>query len=111
MDTMRTLINTPILLLFVILVLLATAVFSNAQAQQLSEEQLAQMLKRFAKADTDKNGKLTTEEFEQFRESRQGNALPTAAAQSQVIHDNVKLEKDIVYLVAPKSGGRGDQAE
>ena len=97
---MRYLNNTPIILLFVILALLVTAPFSNTQAQQRSEEQLAQILKRFPEADTDKNGKLTTEEFEQFRESRQGNARPTAAAQSQVIHDHVTLEEDIVYLVA-----------
>ena len=37
------------ILLFVILALLATAPFSNAQAQQPSEEQLAQTLKRFPK--------------------------------------------------------------
>ena len=62
------------ILLFVILALLATAPFSNAQAQQPSEEQLAKILKRFPEADTDKDGKLTTEEIEavrqQFRQSR-----------------------------------------
>ena len=44
--------------LFAILALALTAPFSNAQAQQPSEEQLAQMLKRFPEADTDKDGKL-----------------------------------------------------
>jgi len=72
------------ILLFVILALLATAPFSNAQAHQPSEEQLAQILKRFPEADTDKDGKLTTEEIEavrqQFRQSRQGKARPGAAA-------------------------------
>ena len=46
------------ILLFVILALLATAPFSNAQAQQPSEEQLARILKRFPEADADKDGKL-----------------------------------------------------
>jgi|GEM_PF-475149 len=69
------------ILLFVILALLATAPFSNAQAQQPSEEQLARILKRFPKADTDKDGKLTTEEIQQFRLSRQRNTRPAAAAQ------------------------------
>jgi len=58
---------------------------SHAQAQQPSEEQLAQILKRFPEADTDKDGKLTTEEIEavrqQFRQSRQRNTRPAAAAQ------------------------------
>ncbi len=76
------------ILLFVILALLATAPFSNAQAQQPSEEQLAQILKRFPQADTDKDGKLTAKEFEaarkQFRQSRQGKARPAAAAKTKV---------------------------
>ena len=71
----------PTILLFVILALLATAPFSNAQAQQPSEEQLAKILKRFPEADTDKDGKLTTEEIQQFRQSRQRNTRPAAAAQ------------------------------
>lgn len=86
--------------LFAILALALTASFSNAQDQQRSEEQLAQILKRFPEADTDKDGKLTTEEFQQFRQSMQGNARPAAAAQPPVIPDRVTLEKDIVYLVA-----------
>ena len=88
------------ILLFVVLALLATAPFSNAQAQQPSEEQLAKILKRFPEADTDKDGKLTTEEIQQFRQSKLGNARPAAAAQPLVIPDHVTLEKDIVYLVA-----------
>ncbi|GAF85448.1 unnamed protein product, partial [marine sediment metagenome] len=45
----------------------------------------AQILKRFPEADTDKDGKLTTEEIEavrqQFPQSRQRNTRPAAAAQ------------------------------
>ena len=77
----------PVLLL-AILALAAAAPFSNAQAQQLSESRLAQILKRFPQADTDKDGKLTAKEFEaarkQFRQSRQGNARPAAAAKTKV---------------------------
>lgn len=74
------------ILLFVILALLATAPFSKAQAQQQpSEEQLARILKRFPEADTDKDGKLSTEEIEavrqKFLKSRQGKRRPAAAAQ------------------------------
>jgi len=54
---------------------------SNAQAQQPSDEQLAQALKGFPEADTDKDGKLTMEEIQQFRKSRQRNTRPAAAAQ------------------------------
>jgi len=53
----------------------------NAQAQQPSEEQLARILKRFPEADTDKDGKLNTEEIQQFLKSRQRNRRPAAAAQ------------------------------
>jgi hypothetical protein len=53
----------------------------NAQAQQPSEEQLARILKRFPEADTDKDGKLTTREIQKFRQSRQRNRRPAAAAQ------------------------------
>ena len=73
------------ILLFVILALLATAPFTNAQTQQPSEEQLARILKRFPEADTDKDGKLSTEEIEavrqKFLKSRQRNRRPAAAAQ------------------------------
>ena len=76
------------ILLFAILALAAAAPFSNAQAQQPSESRLAQILKRFPQADTDKDGKLTAKEFEaarkQFRQSRQGNARPAAAAKTKV---------------------------
>lgn len=78
---MNHLINTAILLLFVILALLATAPFTNAQAQQPSEEKLAQILKLFPEADTNKDGKLNTEEIQQFRKFRQRNTSPAAAAQ------------------------------
>ncbi|HCR29613.1 MAG TPA: hypothetical protein DIV79_06320 [Opitutae bacterium] len=88
------------IVLFMILALLATATFSNGQAQQRSEEQLAQILRRFPAADTDKDGKLTSEEFQQFRQSMQGNARPAAATRPQAVSDRVTLEEDIVYLVA-----------
>ena len=71
------------ILLFVSLALLATAPFPIAQAQQRSEEQLARILMRFPEADTDKDGKLNTEEIEAVRQmfqSRQRNRRPAAAA-------------------------------
>jgi len=69
-----------LILLLAILALATTAPFSNAQAQQLSESRLAQLLKRFPAADANGDGnKLTAEEFkaawQQFQRSRQGNAL------------------------------------
>ena len=73
--------NTNPILRLVILALLATASFSNGQAQQPSEEQLAQSLKRFPQADLNKDGKLTVEEIQQFRQSRQRNRRQAAAAQ------------------------------
>ena len=79
--------HRPILLL-AILALAAAAPFSNAQAPQLSESRLAQILKRFPAADANSDGKLTAKEFaaarKQFRQSRQGNARPAAAAQTKV---------------------------
>ena len=79
--------------LFAILAIVAIASFSNAQAQQPSEEQLAQALKRFPEADTDKDGKLTTEEIQQFRQSRQRNKRPAAAAQpTQASDSGVKYD-------------------
>ena len=38
------------------------------QKQQPTEEQLTRILKRFPEVDKDKNGKLSTEEFEAFRQ-------------------------------------------
>jgi len=78
----------PILLL-VILALIAVAPFSNAQAQQPSEKQLAKMLKRFPGADADGDGKLSQAEAEAFRAARsgQGNARPAAAAQTELQFD------------------------
>ncbi len=79
------------ILLFVILALLAAAPFSNAQAQQLSESRLAQLLKRFPAADANGDGKLTQEEFnaarQKFRQSRQGNGRPPTAAQTKPVFD------------------------
>jgi len=79
------------ILLFVILALLAAAPFSNAQAQQLSESRLAQLLKRFPAADANGDGKLTQEEFnaarQKFRQFRQGNERPGSAAQTKLVFD------------------------
>ena len=79
------------ILLFVILALLAVAPFSNAQAQQLSESRLAQLLKRFPAADANGDGKLSQEEFQaalqKFRQSGQGNGRPAAAAQTKLAFD------------------------
>jgi hypothetical protein len=83
--------NQRRILLFVILTLAAAAPLSHAQAQQRSEERLEQLLKRFPGADLNRDGKLTAEEFQaarqQFRQSRQGNARPAAAAQTELEFD------------------------
>ena len=80
-----------LILLLSTLALATTAPFSNAQAQQLSESRLAQLLKRFPAADANGDGKLTAEEFkaarQQFQRSRQGNARPAAAAQTKLVFD------------------------
>ncbi len=94
------------ILLFVILALLATAPFSNAQAQQPSEEQLAKILKRFPEADTNKDGKLNTEEIQQFVKSRQRNRRPAAAAQPTQAGD-AKLTETLAVFA--KKGGGPDQ--
>ena len=77
--------NHRLILLLAILALATTAPFSNAQAQQLSESRLAQLLKRFPAADANGDGKLTQEEFDaarqKFQQSRQGKGRPAAAAQ------------------------------
>ena len=58
--------------LFVTLALLAVATpFATAQAQQLSESRLAQLLKRFPEADLNGDGKLTAEEFQAARQQSQ----------------------------------------
>ncbi len=80
-----------LILLLAILALATTAPFSNSQAQQLSESRLAQLLKRFPAADANGDGKLTQEEFnaarQKFRQSRQGNGRPAAAAQTKLVFD------------------------
>ena len=80
------------ILLFVLLALLATARFTNAQAQQPSDEQLAQILKRFPEADTNKDGKLNTEEIQQFVKSRQRNRRQAAGAQPTQAGDSKLTE-------------------
>ena len=90
--------------LFASLAIVAIASFSNAQAQQPSEEQLAQALKRFPEADTNKDGKLTTEEIQQFRQSRQRNRRLAAAAQPTQAKD-ANLNETLAGINA-----RGDRA-
>ncbi|HJN07599.1 MAG TPA: hypothetical protein QF564_02840, partial [Pirellulaceae bacterium] len=97
----------PILLL-AILALATTAPFSNAQAQQLSESRLAQLLKRFPAADANGDGKLTQEEFnaarQKFRQSRQGGARPGAAAQTMpVFNPGWEKEKFPPHAVSLKT--------
>ena len=82
------------LLRFVILSLLAASLFTNAKAQQPSEEQLARILKRFPEADRDKDGKLSTDEVQQFVKLRQRNIRPAAAAQPTQAGD-VKLTETL----------------
>ncbi|MBK1879905.1 dienelactone hydrolase family protein [Pelagicoccus mobilis] len=57
-----------------------TASGTNTQSPQPSERQRAQILKRFPQADTDKDGKLSTEEVQAFVQSRQRRGRPAAAA-------------------------------
>ena len=71
--------------LFVTLALLAVATpFATAQAQQLSESRLAQLLKRFPEADLNGDGNLTAKEFQaarqQSQEAEQRNARQAANA-------------------------------
>ncbi len=86
-----------LILLVAILALVAAAPFSNAQAPRLSEERLAQLLKRSPGADADGDGKLTAEEFKAalqlFQQSRQGNARPASQAQTKLQFDPGR-EKD-----------------
>lgn len=79
---------------FVILSLLAASLFTNAKAQQPSEEQLARILKRFPEADRDKDGELSTDEVQQFVKLRQRNSRPAAAAQPTQAGD-VKLTETL----------------
>ena len=63
-----------------------TQVEPSPSAQQPTEEQLARILKRFPEADKDKDGRLSTEEIEAFRnmfvKSRRRNRRPAAAARA-----------------------------
>ena len=93
------------ILLFVIPALLATAPFSSAQAQQPTEEQLARILKRFPEADTNKDGKLSTEEIQQFVKSRQRNRRPAAAGQPTQPENAKRTET----LAGMNKGGGPDQ--
>ena len=77
----------------VIVALLTTSSFYSAQAQQPTEEQVARILKRFPEAD--KDGNLSTEEFDDFRQmfqSRQRNRRSGAAAQPTQTEDTKLAE-------------------
>ncbi|MDG2255442.1 MAG: hypothetical protein P8L49_10835 [Opitutaceae bacterium] len=66
--------------LFASLAIVAIASISNAQAQQLSEARLAQMLKRFPEADANGDGKLSPKEFQaasQLAQAAAARAIPT----------------------------------
>jgi len=84
----------------------AAAPSTNAQAQQPSERQLAQILKRFPEADTNKDGKLNTEEIQQFVKSGQRNSRPAEAAQPTQAGD-AKLTE--TRAVSAQKGGGPDQ--
>ena len=79
------------ILMVLILGLLATASFSNAQVQTPSEARLKQILRRFPQADINKDGKLTVKEFEaaraKFRQALQGNARPAQGSKTSVGFD------------------------
>ena len=94
------------ILSFVMLALLVTAPFTNALSQQPSEKQLAQILKRFPEADTNKDGKLSAEEVQQFVKSRQRNRRPAAAAQATQPGDAKPTE---TRAVSAQRGGGPDQ--
>ncbi|MBK1879646.1 hypothetical protein [Pelagicoccus mobilis] len=71
------------ILFFAGLALGAAVPFSQVQAQQLTEERLAQVLKRFPKADLNGDGKLTPEEFKAARQQLQRSRQRNARQQSQ----------------------------
>jgi len=96
------------ILLFAILALLAATPFANAQTQQPSEKQLEQILKRFPEADTNKDGKLNTEEIQQFLKSRQRNRRPAAAAQPTQAGDS-KLTETLTGM--NKGGGPNQETK
>ena len=83
----------------VFLTLLTSAPFLNAQTQQPTQEQMSRILKRFPEADTDKDGKLSTEEVQAFVKSRQWNRRPRPAAQSKNAGD-AKLTETLVSMNA-----------
>ena len=74
--------KTPVIRLIASLAFVALASFSNAQAQQLSETRLAQLLKRFPEADLNGDGTLTAKEFQAARQQSQGSAQRNAGQQS-----------------------------
>jgi len=111
------------ILMVLILALLATVSFSNAQVQPPSEARLKQILRRFPQADTNKDGKLTVKEFEaarkKFRQSLQGNARPAPAPKTSLEFDpgweesefpplavSLKTPEEIMAIYKRGSAGR-----
>ena len=65
------LLKLDIILFIAIFAQAARAPLSIAQAQQFSEQLLAQLLMRFPEADLNGDGKLTAEEFQAARQQSQ----------------------------------------
>ena len=86
---------------FAAVIISLLALISNGQAQQPSEEQIKRILKRFPDADSDKDGKLSTDELEAFRQkflrSRQRNMRPDAA-EKPTKADDAELNKTIADI-------------
>ena len=95
--------NKLVHLFFVIFTLLATAPFSHAQTQQPTEDQLTRILKRFPEVDKDKNGTLSTEEFEAFRQQflqSKKRRRRTAAATEPMQGGDTKLRETLAEMNA-----------
>jgi len=93
------------ILLFVILALLATAPFSNAQAQQPSEEQLAKILKRLPRSDRNGDGKLTAEEYRANQLARRNFDLGWEKGEFPAHAVSLKTPEEIMEIY--KSGPEG----
>ncbi len=61
---------------------------------QVSEEQRARLLTRFPRLDTNKDGRLTAEELQAFRESRRGSANSQRAGVSKTFKTDPGWEAD-----------------
>ena len=91
----------PILLL-VILALVVAVPFSNAQAQQFSEEELSRFLKQHPGADADGDGKLTAEEIKAARTYKK-QAAAAAAQRKGGIHPGWEKDEFPPHAVSLKT--------